>query len=250
MGGCAGGDDWDFIVINEDGLLVRRDTGEVVGRVVEGTLDRPARPIPGDSASLNRRGVVAIGVRPMNGKDRGFEEFVSKIEGVLIKHGVRFHRSQSEALAVRLRAIGVRNAVEVLDCVLDAGCNRFNPGVRTKVKDAFNAVFGPDADVKVQIAGELRRGGLDGLFSVDEVYAVYRELSDLLKVLRRRRFVKSGVYRQTLIRAAIADLVLKSVRPDELVDAERFIRDVIGWGKALELLRQLRSLQHYLYNPR
>ena len=239
-------DDRGIITINEDGLLVRRDTGEVVGRVVEGTLDRPARPM--HSEPLNKRGVLVVGVRPMDSKDSGFEDFVSRIEEVLIKHGVRFHRSQSEELARKLRAISVRSTDKVLDCILDAGCNMFNPGLRTQVGRAFEEVFGPDSLVKAQIAEELRRGGFYGLFSVDEVYEAYRELDDLFRALRRERMIRAGVYRQTLIRAAITDLVLKSVKPDELVDAERLIRNVIGWERALELLRQLRSLQHYLYN--
>ena len=241
-----GGEGWDFVIINEDGLLVRRDTGEVVGRVVEGTLDRPVRSVSGDSSGLNRRGVLVVGVRPVDGRDRGFEDFVARVEGVLLKHGVRFHRSQVEELAFKLRAIGVRSVDKVLDCVLDAGCNMFNPGLRTRVERAFEEVFGSGSLLRVQIAGELRRGGFDGLLGVDEVYAVYRELSRLLQELREDGLFRGGVYVVTLIRAAIVDLVLRGFGPGEVVDAERYIRDVVHWERALELLRRLRGLQYYL----
>ena len=242
MGSCAGD---DFVTINEDGFLVRRDTGEVVGRVVEGTLDRPVRPVLGDLGGLNRRGVLVVGVR-MSSRDRGFDDFVARVEGVLLRHGVKFHRSQVEELARRLRAIGVRSVDKVLDCVLDAGCNMFSPGLRTRVERAFEEVFGPSSLVRVQIAGELRRGGFDGLLGVEEVYAVYRELSRLLRELREDGLFRGGVYVVTLIRAAIVDLVLRGFGPGEVVDAERYIRDVVHWERALELLRRLRGLQYYL----
>lgn len=234
-------------IINEDGLVVDRRTGEVVGQVVEGTLDKPARPMPSDLASLNRRGVFAIGVRPM-GNNREFEEWVSKVESVLTKHGVGFHRSQVEELTRRLRAIGSKASrlVEVLDCVLDAECIKYGPELRVPVERAFEEVFGAGSLVKAQIASELRRGGFDGLLSVDEVYEVYRELDGLLKVLRSRRLTRVSAYRRTLIRAAIADLVFKSVGPDKLAEAEDLVRNMAGWERPLELLKELRGLQYYL----
>ena len=239
------GNDDGFVTINEDGFLVRRDTGEVIDRLVEGTLDRPARPMR--SEPLNRRGVFVVGVRPMDSKDRGFEDFVAKVEGVLLKHGVRFHKSQVENLAFRLRAIGrSQRVLEVLDCVLDPECNMFNSGVRAQVGRAFEEVFGPGSLVRAQIASELRRWRLDDLFSVDEVYAVYGELVSLLRALREVGLVKSSAYRITLIRAAIADLILRGDNPDELAEVESQLRNIAGWGRALELLKQIRGLQHYL----
>ena len=240
----------DLTIVNEDGLVVNRGTGEVIDQLIEGTQDYPSRSARGVSQSLNKQsmhGVWVIGIKT-NNQEAAMEQFVVRVEEVLARHGVRFHRSQSEDLVRRLKAVGVRSQrmLEVLNCVLDSECIRFRPGLRARVRDAFNEVFGPDAIVRVQIAGELRRWGFDELFSVDEVYGVYRELNLLLQELRKRRLVKVTVYGVTLIRAAIADLVLRLVSPSEIADAERLLRNAIDWNRALKLLKQLRGLQYYL----
>ena len=172
------------------------------------------------------------------------------IEEVLRKHGIQFVREQTEELAKRLSSLGVRSTLEILDCVLDPGCLRFRPESRATVERAFEEVFGVGSLVRAQIAEELRRQGLDKLISVDAVYESYRELELLLQELRKEGLIKSRAYRQTLIRAAIADAVLRLAKPNELADVMDFLEDFLGWDRALKLLTEIRGLQHYLYNPR
>ena len=167
---------------------------------------------------------------------------------VLGRHGVQFVREQAEELAKRLGSLGVRSAVEVLDCVLDPECLRYGPESRVPVEKAFEEVFGEGSLVRAQIAEELRRHRLDELVSVGAVYESYRELELLLYELRKEGLIKSRAYRQTLIKAAIIDSILRLAKPDELAYAIDFFEDILGWGRALKLLRDVRGLQYYLYN--
>ena len=176
------------------------------------------------------------------------KSLTDSVEEVLRMHNIQFERSQAEELAKKLNSLGMRNAVKVLDCVLDPECIRFGPEVRVPVERAFEDVFGPGSLVKAQIAEELRRWGLDGLFSVDLVYDVYRGLRSVVEMLRRWRVVR-GMYRRTLIRASIAWLVFKvaEVKGVDEGEAERLLKE-IGWERALGLVKLVRILRDYLLN--
>ena len=69
-------------------------------------------------------------------------------------------------------------------------------------------------------------------------------IRDRYRSLRSKRLLRGNVYRQTLIRAAIIDLVLRSISPSEIPTAEHYIRKKIGWERPLKLLKRLK--QHHL----
>ena len=223
-----GGSDW--VVRNDDGQLVRYGSGDVIGPVIEGTQDYPAKPVRGGEDPPPRRGgTYVIGVRQRGG-DPLLEFLIPKIEEVLMRHGVRFHRSQVEELARRLRGVGrVQRVAEVLDCVLDADCQRYNVGVRKAVKSAFENVFGHGSVTKIQIANALWiLGGVVDV-GVDEVFAEYNRLE------RRTRALGRSVYKSTLVWAAIAKVLARRV------GFERAVKYMSWLGRAgvIELLREL-----------
>ena len=166
-------------------------------------------------------------------RTKSLERLIVGIEEVLSRRGVRFHRSQSAALAVRLRALGGKlpRLLKVLDCVLDPECDRYETGLRVSVERAFEEVFGPGSIVKTQIAGELRRWLLDDVINVEEVYLRYQELNALVRGAGRH------VYRRSLIRAAIADVLVKELG---IRRTEELLRD-LGVGQVMKLLRELRG---------
>ena len=220
-----GGSDW--VVRNDDGQLVRYGSGDVIGPVIEGTQDYPARPVRGEDPPPRRGGTYVIGVRQRGG-DPLLEFLIPKVEEVLMRHGVRFHRSQVEELARRLRGVGrVQRVAEVLDCVLDVNCQRYNVGVRKAVKSAFESVFGRGSVTKVQIANALGILGVN--VSVDEVFDEYNRLEEKVRLLGR------SVYKSTLVWAAIARALARRV------GFERAVRYMnrLGRAGAIELLREL-----------
>ena len=225
----------DFVAINDDGLIVDRLTGMVVGRLVEGTPDYLSRSMRRGSQDLINwvtRGVQVIGIKDET-RTRSLGQLTARVEEVLSEHGIKFHRTQSEALAVKLMTLSgkLTKLLKVLNCVLDPECDRYGPELRVAVERAFEEVFGPGSIIKAQITLMLRRWLLNDVINVDDVYLRYQELSALA------RNISKHVYRRSLIKAAIADAIVEKLG---IESTEELLRD-LGEGQVMELLRKLKG---------
>ena len=163
----------------------------------------------------------------------------NRVGDVLRRHGVKYSDEEVARLAGALGALGFRNAVEVLDCVLDPECLRYGPESRVPIKNAFIDVFGYEALVKAQLWTLLDRYGLAGLLNLDEVYRAYQEVVYWFRHAMPGRVV----YGKTLAKAAIALVIIKHSAEFGLGGrAVRELVDLLGWGRAVKLLEELRLL--------
>ncbi|WP_054857961.1 hypothetical protein [Vulcanisaeta sp. JCM 16159] len=206
-------------VINEDGI--------VTDIIYEGTEYYPALPkyydgiIMKNNAGGTFRRIAAIkrvfmpveGVRDLEDLVRNW---VVEFKMVLDKAGIPYNEGQVVAFAASLKGkwpLKRPTPYEVLECVLDPGCIKYNPGLRKLIENAFNETFG--SLINVQINRVLREWGLENVVNVNDVLNKYVDISRVTK-FRKRHF-----YRRTLIELAITAVLLEALDRDTVEDILR-----------------------------
>ncbi|WP_054843769.1 hypothetical protein [Vulcanisaeta souniana] len=148
--------------VNDNGEVIT-ENGEVTDIIYEGTEYYPALPkyynntIIRNNSSETFRHIMAIkrafmpveGIRDLEDIVRNW---VTEFKIILDKAGIPYNERQVVALAMSLRGkwpVKRPTPYEVLECVLDPGCIKYNPGLRRLIENTFNEVFGSLISVQI-----------------------------------------------------------------------------------------------------
>ncbi|GAB6944202.1 hypothetical protein [Vulcanisaeta sp. JCM 14467] len=240
------------VVVNDEGYLVELGTGLVLSEyaLIEGTELRPARydprafsntsvysgakvlPNPKIVGLIRKFGAdMASSVDEFRGVEDAINELVDGAMRVFAKRGFSVHRSQVYRLIGLLMARwreGPSRLLRVLECVLDVGCVSYL-GERSIVEEAINEVFGRDWLIRQFIGRAISEWNAQGVFTIDEAYQAYVEVSRMARAAGRNYPTK------TLIDLAMTYLILINAGEE---DTRNYL-SIMGREELLDKLREL-----------